>query len=111
MTEVAIHPAFALVAGGVLAAVLRGRFASMVMVIAPVFGFYTIYQLEPGAASSASLFGFELTTVSVDKLSLLFGYLFIKSISLIIILFDLFILKLNEFFIPFFAISLIVLDD
>ena len=76
MTEVAIHPSFALVAGGVLAAVLRGRFASMVMVIAPVFGFFTVYQLEPGATSASALFGFELTTVSVDKLSLLFGYLF-----------------------------------
>ncbi len=76
MTEVAIHPAFTLVAGGVLAGILRGRFASMVMVVAPVFGFYTVYQLDPGATSATSLFGFELTTVSVDKLSLLFGYLF-----------------------------------
>ena len=76
MTEVAIHPSFVLVAGGVLAALLRGRFASMVMVIAPVLGFYTVYQLEPGATSTSSLFGFDLTTASVDKLSLLFGYLF-----------------------------------
>ena len=76
MTEVAVHPALTLIAGGVLAGVLRGRFASMAMVIAPVFGFYVVYQLDPGAISATSLFGFELTTVSVDKLSLLFGYLF-----------------------------------
>ena len=76
MTEVAVHPAFALVLGGIVAGVLRGRFASMVMVIAPILGFWTVYQLEPGATSTASLFGFDLVTAKVDKLSILFGYLF-----------------------------------
>lgn len=76
MTEVAVHPAFALVLGGIVAGILRGRFASMVMVLAPILGFWTVYQLEPGATSTASLFGFDLVTANVDKLSILFGYLF-----------------------------------
>ena len=44
MTEVAVHPAFALVLGGIVAGVLRGRFASMVMVIAPILGFWTVTE-------------------------------------------------------------------
>ena len=41
--EVGVHPAIALIFGGVLAAVLRGKFASMALVIAPILGFWQIY--------------------------------------------------------------------
>ena len=44
--EIGVHPAFALLLGGLLAAVLRGRFASMVLVIAPILGFWQVYMLE-----------------------------------------------------------------
>ena len=56
--EVGVHPAIALIFGGVLAAVLRGKFASMALVIAPILGFWQIYSLELGSSSIINLMGY-----------------------------------------------------
>ena len=61
--EIGFHPATALLIGGLVAAVLRGRFASMALVIAPVFGLWYIHSLELGAVSHLSLFGYDLLAV------------------------------------------------
>ena len=74
--EIGVHPAFALLLGGLLAAVLRGRFASMVLVIAPILGFWQVYMLEVGSLSTMTLFGYEILGVEVDKQAKVFGYLF-----------------------------------
>ena len=74
--EIGVHPAFALILGGLLAAVLRGRFASMVLVIAPILGFWQVYVLEVGSLSTMTLFGYEILGVEVDKQAKVFGYLF-----------------------------------
>ena len=70
------HPAFALLFFGLAAAVLRGRFAAIAMVIGPVFGFWLVSDLEIGSSSALSLFGYEMVFAHVDKQSVLFGYLF-----------------------------------
>jgi multicomponent Na+:H+ antiporter subunit D len=74
--EIGVHPAFALILGGLLAAILRGRFASMVLVIAPILGFWQVYVLEVGSLSTMTLFGYEILGVEVDKQAKVFGYLF-----------------------------------
>ena len=74
--EVGTHPATALIMGGLAAAVLRGRFASMALVLAPILGFWHIYTLELGSASNLALFGYEIIGVAVDQQAKLFGYLF-----------------------------------
>ena len=74
--DIGFHPATALLIGGLVAAVLRGRFASMALVIAPVFGLWYIHSLELGAVSHLSLFGYDLLGVEVDKQAKFFGYLF-----------------------------------
>ncbi len=74
--DIGFHPAFALIVGGLVAAVLRGRFASMALVIAPVLGFWQVYSLEIGNVSSMSLLGYEILGVVVDQQAKLFGYLF-----------------------------------
>lgn len=74
--EVGVHPAIALIFGGVLAAVLRGKFASMALVIAPILGFWQIYSLELGSSSIINLMGYEILSVQVDKQGVFFGYLF-----------------------------------
>ena len=74
--EVGMHPATALIIGGLATAVLRGRSASMALVIAPILGFWHVYTLELGSASNLALFGYDIIGVAVDQQAKLFGYLF-----------------------------------
>ena len=46
--EIGAHPATALLIGGLAAAVLRGRFASIALVLSPLFGLFHVYGLELG---------------------------------------------------------------
>ena len=71
--EIGTHPATALILGGLAAAVLRGRFASMALVLAPILGFWHIYTLELGSASNLALFGYDIIGVAVDHQAKLFG--------------------------------------
>ena len=74
--EIGTHPATALLIGGLAAAVLRGRYASFALVLAPLLGLGYVATLEVGAASSLHLFGYEILGVVVDQQAKLFGYLF-----------------------------------
>ena len=74
--DIGFHPAFALILGGLVAAVLRGRYASMALVIAPILGFWQVYELDIGSLSSMTLFGYDIIGVEVDKQAKVFGYLF-----------------------------------
>ncbi|MBP52387.1 MAG: Na(+)/H(+) antiporter subunit D [Opitutae bacterium] len=74
--EIGAHPATALLLGGLVAAILRGRFASATLVIAPLFGLWYISTLEVGSFSTLNLFGYEILSVAVDSQAKLFGYLF-----------------------------------
>lgn len=74
--EIGVHPATALLIGGVVTAFLRGRFASMALVIAPIFGLWYVHTLELGSVSNLTLFGYEILNVAVDRQAKLFGYLF-----------------------------------
>ncbi|MBT5717455.1 MAG: Na(+)/H(+) antiporter subunit D, partial [Opitutae bacterium] len=76
VSEMGAHPATALIIGGLVAAILRGRFASAVLVIAPVLGFWHITQLEVGSFSTLTLLGQEIIGVAVDRQAIMFGYLF-----------------------------------
>ena len=44
--EIGIHPATALLIGGLAAAFLRGRYASFALVLAPLFGLGYVANLE-----------------------------------------------------------------
>ena len=74
--EIGMHPATALIIGGLATAFLRGRFASMALVIAPILGFWHVYTLEVGSTSNLALFGYDIIGVAVDQQAKLFGYLF-----------------------------------
>ncbi len=74
--ELGMHPATALLIGGLATAVLRGRFASFVLILAPLFGLGYVASLDVGATSTLHLFGYEILSVSVDQQGKLFGYLF-----------------------------------
>ena len=74
--EIGAHPATVLLLGGLIAAILRGRSASITLVVAPVLGFWHVYTLELGSVSHLSLFGYEIIGAAVDQQAKLFGYLF-----------------------------------
>lgn len=77
MTLITDMPPFAaLFIGALLAAVLRGHARSAVMLLAPVLGGLHLLGLEPGMVWQAQFLNYDLIPVRVDKLSLLFGYLF-----------------------------------
>ena len=41
--ELGAHPATALLLGGIAAAVLRGKYAAVVLVLSPLFGLFHVY--------------------------------------------------------------------
>jgi multicomponent Na+:H+ antiporter subunit D len=75
-SEIAAHPALPLLLGGLVTIFVRGRYAGVFMVAAPLLGLWTISLLEAGSSSVVSCFGQEIISVNVDKQSILFGYLF-----------------------------------
>lgn len=74
--ELGTHPATAMLLGGLATIFLRGRFASIVLVLAPLFGLFHLYGMELGGVSSYNLFGYEMVAASVDQQAKVFGYLF-----------------------------------
>ena len=74
--ELGTHPATALLLGGLATAFLRGRFASIILVLAPLFGLFHLYGMELGGVSTYHLFGYEIVAASVDQQAKVFGYLF-----------------------------------
>ena len=71
-----LHPAFILLLGSLLIPACRGRTRQVLIVLLPALGFVTLLYFEAGTSWTVSLAGYELTTLRVDRLSLLFGYLF-----------------------------------
>lgn len=74
--ELGTHPATALLLGGLATIFLRGRYASVVLVMAPLFGLFHLYGMGLGGVSSYNLFGYEIVAASVDQQAKVFGYLF-----------------------------------
>ncbi len=74
MTSVA--PFLIFFAGAALAAVTRGRPRAAVMLAVPLLGALNLWATVEGAHAQVALFDYTLTLVRVDRLSLLFGYLF-----------------------------------
>ncbi|MEA3498344.1 MAG: Na(+)/H(+) antiporter subunit D [Campylobacterota bacterium] len=54
----------------------RGSLRATIMIATPIIAAYGIYNLEVGDTYTAVLLGYELTPIRIDKLSILFGYLF-----------------------------------
>ena len=74
MTSVAPFAVFFI--GAVLVALTRGRPRMIVMLAIPIVGALNLMQLDQGIYGQIPFLGQELAVVRVDKLSLLFGYLF-----------------------------------
>ena len=71
-----LHPALILLGAGLLMPFLRGRARQATLLLAPLLGLANLLGFEAGHTVDLTLAGFELQPLRVDKLSLLFGYLF-----------------------------------
>jgi multicomponent Na+:H+ antiporter subunit D len=78
-------PGLLLIGGAILVPFLKGNLRSAYMLLLPLLGILQLTTLEPGTFGAMSVFGFEQTHVRVDKLSLLFGYIFYIAAALAIV--------------------------
>ncbi|MDX1493207.1 MAG: Na(+)/H(+) antiporter subunit D [Longimicrobiales bacterium] len=69
-------PVLILFIGALLAAVTRGNVRKAVMLVTPVLGGLNLIGAQEGVHLQWEIVGYTLTTVRIDGLSLLFGYLF-----------------------------------
>ena len=65
-----------MIVGAFLLPLLRGRLQSLYLVALPVVSFIHLLGLEEGSFGHILLFDYSLTLVRIDKLSLVFGYVF-----------------------------------
>ena len=71
-----VIPFLPLMIGAFAAILLRGWLRNTVMLIAPIVGAINLMGLEQGVFWSLEFMGYALEPVRVDKLSMMFGYLF-----------------------------------
>ena len=71
-----LPPGAILILGGLLVPLLPSRVKPWAGVVFPVLGFIHLLALDKGFVQTLVVFGYELTPVRVDGLSLVFGYVF-----------------------------------
>lgn len=74
-----IHPIIFFLIGAIAVAFLSSKkdtLVSIITVLIPVISFISLLQWQHGSFGLYQLLGLELTSIKVDRLSLLFGYLF-----------------------------------
>jgi multicomponent Na+:H+ antiporter subunit D len=77
MTTIASLPPFVLYfVAALFVALLRGWPRSALLVLVPIAGGISLLYAEPGSHWQVPLMAYQLTLYKVDKLALLFGYLF-----------------------------------
>jgi multicomponent Na+:H+ antiporter subunit D len=65
-----------MIGGAILVPFLKGNLRSAYSVILPLLGILQLTMLETGSFGAIAIYGFEQTHVRIDKLSLIFGYIF-----------------------------------
>jgi multicomponent Na+:H+ antiporter subunit D len=71
-----LHPALVLILGAILVPFLRGQIRSVYLLALPVVSFLHLLGLPIGSYGQVGLFDYTLTTIRIDKLSLVWGYIF-----------------------------------
>jgi len=87
MTET-LPPVIIFIVGALLVPFLKGRWKSVLLLLIPVLGFINLIHMEEGTSWVVPFLDYHLIFGKVDRLSLLFGYIF-HIISFIAILYAL----------------------
>ncbi len=72
-----IPVSFIFIAGSFLIPVLKGKIKSLYMLFLPILAFINLIYLAPGNSWQIKFFDYTLILSRVDRLSLVFGYIFI----------------------------------
>jgi multicomponent Na+:H+ antiporter subunit D len=72
----ALPPGLILILGALVIPLLPKRAQPYAAAVLPALGFFQLLLLAPGESHQLRLFDLELTVVRVDRLSLVFGYIF-----------------------------------
>jgi len=83
-----VPPAVILIAGAMLVPFFKGNFKKALMLALPILSFINLLAIPSGQHWGFSFLGYEMVFGSIDRLSLLFGYIF-HIISFISILYAL----------------------
>lgn len=78
-------PGLLLIIGAIAVPFIKGNLRSAYMLALPLLGIWQLTGLEQGTFGNSMIFGFVQTHVRVDKLSLIFGYIFYISAALAVI--------------------------
>ena len=73
---VEFNPGLIMILGGLLVPILRGHARRGWLLALPVAGFLYTLSLEPGTVIALGVFGYSLDILRVDKLALVWGYIF-----------------------------------
>jgi multicomponent Na+:H+ antiporter subunit D len=71
-----IPPAFIYIIGALLVPLLQGRVKSAYMLLLPIISLFFLVSTQVGTAWEITFLGFDLVPFKVDRLSLVFGYIF-----------------------------------
>ena len=71
-----VPPFVVFLIGACLALITRGWWRNFLVLLVPIFGVINLAGYEIGLYHQSTLFGLEISLTRVDKLSVLFGYLF-----------------------------------
>ena len=82
MTE---SPAIILIVGSLLVPFLRGRLQSAYLLLLPLISAAHLLGLEPGVYGQMRVFDYDLTPVRIDRLSLVWGYIYHIAVFLTVI--------------------------
>jgi multicomponent Na+:H+ antiporter subunit D len=76
MTDLVLHPALVLLAGGLLLAALRGRARQVATLVVPLVALALVWQVPDGAVWQARFLEHEVVPLQGDKLARLFATIF-----------------------------------
>ncbi len=71
-----LPPAFVFIGGALVLPFLKGRTQSGFLILLPILGFVNLLQFSSGSHWEISFWDYQLMLARVDRLSLLFGYVF-----------------------------------
>ena len=71
-----LPPGLVLIIGGLLVPLVQGRARAALMLAFPLLGLFQLTQLDHGSFHTFEFFTYTLVQTRVDKLSLIFGYIF-----------------------------------
>jgi len=73
---ISLHPVVIFLAGALLAALVGRRYGAVVVVVTPVVSFLNLIFLDADANWTFEVLDYSVDLMRIDRLSLLFGYLF-----------------------------------